>query len=234
MGINTAIILAGGLGTRLQSAVPDVPKCMAPVNGRPFIDYVVDYLRKQGTSQFVFAIGYKAASIQAHLKTNGLQHVQFSIEEKLLGTGGAVKQAATLVQDQNVLVVNGDTLFTANIEQAFTLHHQSFAECTLALKPMKNFDRFGTVLLDESHCVTGFQEKQPTVSGFINGGVYILNLNKWLQHPWPEAFSFENDYLQQHYPKSKIMGNVQDEYFIDIGIPEDYRRAQTEFESLAL
>lgn len=228
MGIATAIILAGGLGTRLQSAVPDVPKCMAPVNGRPFIDYIIDYLRQQNITQIVFAVGYKAEGIRSHLQNSGLPNLQFFFEEKLLGTGGAIKKAAMLVQDEDVLVVNGDTLFAVNLQEMYELHKQTAAECTLALKPMSNFDRFGTVLVDENQRVIGFQEKQAAAAGFINGGVYLLNLKKWRRYSWPEAFSFENDYLQAKYHSAKMMGIVQDEYFIDIGIPEDYQRAQME------
>jgi D-glycero-alpha-D-manno-heptose 1-phosphate guanylyltransferase len=232
MKLNTAIILAGGLGTRLQSVVRDLPKCMAPVNGRPFIDYVIKHLQKQGITHFVFALGVKAQAVQSYLMQMGLPNMQFSIEEQPFGTGGAVKKAIAYTTGDNVLIVNGDTLFTINTQPAFELHTQLNAECTLVLKPMTNFNRFGTVLLNQNQRVLGFQEKQPTAAGLTNGGMYILQVKKWMQHVWPVAFSFETDYLQQFYPVSNMIGQVQDAYFIDIGIPDDFLRAQTELRDL--
>ncbi len=229
MKIKSAIILAGGMGTRLQATVPDLPKCMAPVNGIPFIDYVIEYLLNQDINDFVFALGYKADIIIEHLNARWPKiNSQFSMEETPLGTGGAIKKALGFSKNKTEVIVNGDTLFKANLEEAANLHYKVEAECTLLLKPMKNFDRFGTVLLDEDRRVKGFREKQPAIEGLINGGVYILNTEQWNKHDWPEVFSFENDYLQKKYASHKIYGYVQDDYFIDIGIPEDYRRAQVE------
>jgi D-glycero-alpha-D-manno-heptose 1-phosphate guanylyltransferase len=108
------------------------------------------------------------------------------------------------------------------------------AECTILLKPMKDFDRYGVVELTEDNLVKNFREKQVYESGNINGGVYILNKNKFLDEEFPSKFSFEKDYLEKFYTQRRIYGLVQDEYFIDIGIPEDYNKAQSELASVPL
>lgn len=227
--IKEAIILAGGLGTRLRSVVSDLPKCMAPVAGKPFLHYVIDHLQKQGVNKFIFSIGYKSESIIEYLKDQySTLNIQYAIENTPLGTGGAIKLACKKTTEKNVLVLNGDTLFKIDVNVLSTLHAQWKADCTLCLKPMKNFDRYGLVELDDENIVLSFKEKQFYEAGFINGGVYALHASSFLRESLPEIFSFEKDYLEKFYIKRKIAGIVQDEYFIDIGIPEDYERAQRE------
>ncbi|MFZ1263349.1 MAG: HAD-IIIA family hydrolase [Chitinophagaceae bacterium] len=227
--IKEAIILAGGLGTRLKEAVPDLPKCMAPVAGRPFLFYVINYLRSQGIEKFVFSLGYKHEIIDAYLKeqfsTLAYQQV---IEPEPLGTGGAIQLACSKTTEENVVVANGDTLFTVDLHKAALFHNHNYAECTLLLKPMKNFDRYGVVVLGEDQLVKSFKEKQFYGEGTINGGLYLLNVNKFLDEEFPAKFSFEKNYLESFYEKRRIYGIVEDRYFIDIGIPEDYNRANKE------
>ncbi len=228
--IKEAIILAGGLGTRLRDAVPDLPKCMAPVAGSPFLFYVINYFRMQGVEKFVFSLGYMHEVIEEYLDSqfSKLQY-QCSIEKEPMGTGGAIQLACGLASDKDVLIANGDTLFKATVPGLFSFHQEKNADCTLALKPMKNFDRYGVVELDKESAVKNFREKQFYESGYINGGVYILNRENFLGLPWPEKFSFEKDYLEKKI--GKVYGLAQDAYFIDIGIPEDYNRAQEELKA---
>ncbi|MFT3946728.1 MAG: nucleotidyltransferase family protein [Agriterribacter sp.] len=227
--VTEAIILAGGLGTRLRSAVPDLPKCMAPVNGKPFVAYVIESLRRQGIGHFVFALGYKSEAFDNFLNTVlHKNEYTISLEDEPLGTGGAVRLACNVSFGENVLVTNGDTLFKADIQQVAAFHKSKFAECTLSLKPMENFDRYGAVELDAEDRVKDFKEKQYFAEGLINGGVYLLNVNVFQKKPFSEKFSFEKDYLEKYYPEGNIYGIAQDAYFIDIGIPEDYERAQYE------
>ncbi|MBI3717911.1 MAG: HAD-IIIA family hydrolase [Sphingobacteriales bacterium] len=229
MPIKEAIILAGGLGTRLRSVVSDLPKCMAPVAGKPFLHYVIEQLTKQGIDKFIFAIGYKSKAIEEWLKKEfSTLHYQLSIEEEPLGTGGAIKQACEKATEKNVLIVNGDTLFNINAEELSTAHTANNADCTLALKPMKNFDRYGVVELNENNNISSFKEKQFYESGLINGGVYVLNVESFLKETLPIKFSFEKDYLETYFSKRKFYGVIQSQYFIDIGIPEDYEKSQTE------
>lgn len=227
--ITQAIILAGGLGTRLRSAVPDLPKCMAPVNGKPFIAYVITELQQQGIDSFIFSLGYKSEAIVNFISTH-FSNINFklSVEEEPLGTGGAIKLACKKATQQNIIVTNGDTLFKVNITALSTLHETENAVCTLALKPMKNFERYGVVEIDETNRISSFKEKQFYKTGLINGGVYALSVNDMLQTNLPEKFSFEKDYLENFYQTKNMKGFIQDDYFIDIGIPNDYLKAQVE------
>lgn len=228
--IREAIILAGGLGTRLRSAVPDLPKCMAPVNNKPFLAYIINYLQSQGISHFIFSVGYKSEVITAFLQKDfsSLLYI-ISAEEEPLGTGGAVKKALAAAKDDRVLIVNGDTLFKVDISLLANTDASGEACCTLALKPMTNFDRYGVVEMNEFGIIKTFKEKQFYKNGLINGGIYVINKNQFLAENLPEKFSFETDYLQKFYISRKMYGSIQDKYFIDIGIPEDYARANADF-----
>lgn len=227
--ITSAIILAGGLGTRLRSAVPDLPKCMAPVSGKPFIAYVIDHFRRQQITHFIFALGYKSEAFQDFLKqTLPDSHYQLSVEDEPLGTGGAIRQACDLLSEENALVANGDTLFRIQAGELASFHLAHDADCSLSLKPMRRFDRYGVVELNDDGSIGDFKEKQYYDQGYINGGVYALNAARFIQEDLPVRFSFEKDYLEKFYTARRMYGVVQNEYFIDIGIPEDYERAQHE------
>ena len=231
--LKEAIILAGGLGTRLRSEVPDLPKCMAPVGGRPFIGYLTEHFRRAGIERFVFALGYKSAAFDEFFRSyfpDGGYAV--SVEERPLGTGGAIRRACTIAEERTVLILNGDTFFDIGVGELAGAHGAHGADCTICLRPMKDFDRFGVVELDAGHRVRGFREKRFTLEGLINGGVYALDREKFLREPLPEVFSFEKDYLERSLESRRIYGLVQDGYFIDIGIPEDYRRVQNEIKRL--
>ncbi len=232
MAICEAIILAGGLGTRLQDAVPDVPKCMAPVNGKPFLSYLINHLQLQGITYFIFALGHKGEMIEEFLKNEYPSlFYKTSVEEEPLGTGGAIKKALKITKEKSVLIANGDTLYKIDVPLLTGFHTLSGSNCTLSLKPMKNFDRYGLVEVDEDNVIKSFKEKQCYESGCINGGMYALHRNKFLDEDLPEKFSFEKDYLEVYYNKRRMFGLMQDEYFIDIGIPADYERAQEELKS---
>jgi D-glycero-alpha-D-manno-heptose 1-phosphate guanylyltransferase len=227
--IKEAIVLAGGLGTRLRSVVPDLPKCMAPVAGKPFLAHLVHYYKSQGISNFIFSLGYKHEKILSFLENESrLESYDYVVEQEPLGTGGAIKLACSKAKDKDVLVLNGDTFFRVDLESLSKFHETIAADCTLALKPMQDFDRYGAVELNLDGLVTAFLEKQKFEKGLINGGVYALNAKKFINESLPEKFSFEKDYLEKMVGERKITGSVQDEYFIDIGIPEDFERAQTE------
>ncbi len=229
-----AIILAGGLGTRLRSVVSALPKCMAPVAGKPFLYFVMEYLLSQGVDQYIFAIGYKSNMIIDYINDQyPLLSKQFSIEEEPLGTGGAIKLACSLTTEKNVLVLNGDTLFKVDINALSLFHNNTGADCTLALKPMQNFDRYGVVALNNNASIADFKEKKYYESGLINGGVYTLQVPAFLSEDLPQKFSFEKDYLETFVSKRKMYGIVQYAYFIDIGIPEDFERAQVELDELS-
>lgn len=227
--IKEAIILAGGLGTRLRSVVSELPKCMAPVAGKPFLHFVIEQLKRQGINRFIFSLGYKHELIEEWLNAQySMLNIQCSIEDEPLGTGGAVKLACSQATGKNILILNGDTFFNIDLELLSVFHETMNADCTLSLKPMQDFDRYGVVEINHDHNITSFREKSHYAEGFINGGIYALNREKFLQEDLPQKFSFEKDYLEQYFTRRKMVGLVQDEYFIDIGIPEDYERAQKE------
>lgn len=227
--MNEVIILAGGLGTRLRSVVADVPKCMASVNGKPFIAHVIDYFETQNIERFIFSLGYKHEEISKYLSLHYPRlKAEFVIEKEPLGTGGAIKLSCSKAYGENVIVTNGDTLFKASVEHLYSFHLDKDADCTLSLKPMHNFDRYGVVELNKDSSIKNFREKQFYKEGLINGGLYALNVDRFLQEDLPQKFSFEKDYLEALFDKRKMFGVIQDEYFIDIGIPADYERAQKE------
>jgi D-glycero-alpha-D-manno-heptose 1-phosphate guanylyltransferase len=229
--IKEAIILAGGLGTRLKEAVPELPKCMAPVAGHPFLYYIIRYFQSQGIERFIFSLGHKYEVVEHYLHTHfpSLDY-KCVVETMPLKTGGAIKLSLSVAEDDHVLVVNGDTLFKVKVNELEAIHIRDNAECTLALKPMKRFDRYGAVSIAEDGRIKSFEEKKYVESGNINGGVYLLNKKQFLDHAWPEAFSFEADYLHAFSSSKKFYGVIQDGYFIDIGIPEDFARAQHELQ----
>ena len=225
----TCIILAGGLGTRLRSAVPDLPKCMAPVAGKPFLQHVIDYSVKNGVTHFIFSLGYMHEVIETFV-SNSYPHLSFDfvVEQEPLGTGGGISLAMQQSKTRDVIILNGDTLFSVHLPTLMEFHLQHLASCTLALKPMKDFDRYGVVEIDEQQHIKAFQEKKQYAFGLINGGVYVVNKDAFFSIPFPEKFSFEKDYLEKYYLSEPMFGMIEDVYFIDIGIPEDFEKANRE------
>jgi len=229
MVINEAIVLAGGLGTRLKEAVPDLPKCMAPINGHPFLYYLINHLQSEGITNFVFALGNKSEVITQYLEEQfPALPFKVSLETKPLGTGGAIKLACEKVIEKSALVVNGDTLFKIHVEELINFHTLTGAHCTLSLKCMEKFDRYGVVDVADDNTISSFKEKAYYDFGLINAGVYALQVHKFLEEDFPERFSFEKDYLEALYDKRIMFGIEQEGYFIDIGIPEDYEKAKAD------
>ena len=230
MNLKEAIILAGGMGTRLKSVVKEVPKPMAPINGRPFLEYLLDHLIKNGIERVIFSVGFKSNIIADHFgdcyKDCDLVYVY---EDEPLGTGGAIKEAMKSVNSEHVLVTNGDSLFITDIQGQFVFHQNRDADVTLGLKNMKDFDRYGTVLSDDDSRIHSFREKEPVIEGLINGGVYIFKVETFNSIDFPTKFSVENDYFQSFTQAHKFFGYQSDGYFLDIGIPEDFAKAQEEF-----
>ena len=233
--IKTAIILAGGLGTRLRSAVADLPKCMAPVNGIPFLNFIITYLKDEGIENFIFSLGYKSEAVINFVDLNypELQKM-YVVEDKQLGTGGAIKEACKWVTEKNVIVVNGDTLFNISLNNLSALHNEHNADCSIALKHMENFDRYGVVEIDDRYQIKAFKEKQFCTKGSINGGVYALAISSIVDEAFPEVFSFEKEYLEKNTSIKNLYGIVNNGYFIDIGIPEDYQRFQDDYHNISI
>ncbi len=230
-----AIVLAGGLGTRLQSVVSDVPKCMAPVEGIPFIHFIISWLKNEGVKSFILSLGYKSEIVIEYITKNFADtEIEFVIEDHPLGTGGAIKLACGKATTEDVVIVNGDTLFNINIERLVEFHQSNSADFTCALKQMYNFSRYGSVEIDDQFVVKAFNEKKLCERGFINGGIYVLKTAAMQDGFLPQEFSFEKDFLEKQTPVQKFIGLPCDNYFIDIGIPDDYSRFQNDYHLLSL
>ena len=230
-----AIILAGGLGTRLRSVISDLPKPMAPVAGQPFLHYIFLYLQKQGITDVVLSVGYKSEVIKEFFgdKYAGI-NIRYAVENEPLGTGGGIRQAMSLI-DSDAYVLNGDTFFDVDLTDLYEFYTMRSSDIALALKRMHHFDRYGTVEIGNQDRVLQFQEKRYKAEGLINGGVYVINKDLFKKAEaiegtiLPHRFSFEKDILEKHILPLHYQGKEFGGYFIDIGIPEDYDRAQTDF-----
>jgi D-glycero-alpha-D-manno-heptose 1-phosphate guanylyltransferase len=226
------IILAGGLGTRLQSVVKDVPKCMAEVAGKPFLYHLFNYARKEAFGHVILSLGYKADVVLEWLENKTFPfQISYVKEEEPLGTGGAIKLAFRQVCGESAYVINGDTFFDINTDVFSDFHSGKNASISLALKPMSDFDRYGSVELNDKERVIRFNEKQYRHKGLINGGVYLINKDIFLSFDLPEKFSFEKDIMEAHLHDIGIYGRDFDNYFIDIGIPSDFEKANIDFSS---
>ena len=227
-----AIILAGGLGTRLRERVEDLPKPMAPVAGRPFLEFLLERLPIKDISAITLSVGYKWESIRQYFgeSFNGIP-LQYAVETEPLGTGGAIVHALANHDDSPVIVLNGDTLLDLDLRAFIQWYQAKPVPVAMVVRPVPDVTRYGSLTITEG-VVTAFHEKGQTGSGLINAGIYCLQPTIFTARPDGERFSFENDILQKRNNDLKIKAWLSTDYFIDIGIPEDYDRAQIELPTL--
>lgn len=216
------IILAGGMGIRLRNVVSDIPKPMAPVGGKPFLEYVIVMLAAQGLREIVLSVGYKKEVIQSHFEDGSHWKVKivYSEEHVPLGTGGALREALEIAGQRDCLVLNGDTFNKLNFQNMIDFHNSKKALMTVGLMLKKNAGRYGSVNIDASGKVIGFLEKNLHGNGYINRGAYVAS-RAVLAHMPPGRFSLENDL----FPKLTglgFFGFVAHDFFIDMGIPSTY------------
>lgn len=223
-----AVILSGGFGTRLAHVVKDVPKPMAPIKNKPFLEYIVTTLKKQGFDSFVFLTGYKAKIIEEHFKD--LDNTIFIQEEKALGTGGAILNAYQYLEE-DFFVINGDTFF--DIDYSLLKEFGIDKPFSIALRYTNNVERYGLVDIDDNFKINSFIEKgdlpKNKIDGFINGGVYYINksvLYSFYENFNNDFLSLENDVFPILLKENKLYGLPLGGCFIDIGIPNDYYLAQ--------
>jgi D-glycero-alpha-D-manno-heptose 1-phosphate guanylyltransferase len=223
-----AVILAGGFGTRLKGFVDDIPKPMAMIRDKPFLTYLFEQLCTYKCKRVILAVGYKHEAIIDYFgnyyKTIDIEYV---VENKPLGTGGAILNAAKLISSQKYFVLNGDSYFNIDLADIERKSIQSGSPLTIALKRMKNFDRYGTVLTYGNRIVS-FREKEHCNDGLINGGIYVMEKEWYESHAPGKVFSFEKDILERFILENEITAHEYDGYFIDIGVPEDLVRASKE------
>ena len=223
-----AIILAGGLGTRLRELVPGIPKPLAPIRSRPFLEYLLDYLIAGGISGVILSIGYGGDAIRRHFQARYCSlPIRYSAETEPLGTGGAIRLALRAAETDPVCVINGDTLVQVDFRRLEDDHRRAGALMTMAVKYMRDTARYGRVRV-EAGLVQSFEEGKPETGGYINAGVYVIPRTLFDGCDLPEAFSFERDFLEKQVNRLRPMACVVEGLFIDIGVPEDYERAQTE------
>ncbi len=217
-----AFILAGGKGTRLQSVISDIPKPMAPVAGKPFLEYLVVQLVGWGIPDIVLSVGHKKESILAYFQDGSRWNarISYAIEELPLGTGGALREALQGMQDETVLAMNGDSFFNCSLADLMRFHAGKKALATLALRPVADASRYGRVAVNEHNLVTEFREKQQGTTGLINAGIYVIN-RSILPFLAQGPVSFEKEVLPNVIGYG-LYGLALDGFFIDIGIPEDY------------
>ena len=236
MKTTEAIILAGGFGTRLKHIVNELPKPMAPINGIPFLSYLLKKLSNAGFQHVVLSTGYLHEKIESFYQDSfcGMK-ISYARETEPLGTGGAIRFALEKTTGDDILILNGDTLFDIDFENFDTFFQTKGAQLAVALRHEKEVARYGSVTINTAEKILAFTEKsKANGAGLINGGIYLLKRN-WLQNMLlPQTFSFEKEVLEKLYTETDFYGLPCDAYFIDIGIPEDYARAQHEFPTLSL
>ena len=214
-----AIILAGGFGTRLKHVISDVPKPMAPIGDKPFLEYIFEDLNKKGITHVILAVGYMKEKIEEYFKNQYKSiEISYSEEDVPLGTGGAIKKALFQCKEENIFIINGDTFYNVDLEGMEKFHIENKSSLTIAVKEMKNFDRYGSLVIENIKIIK-FEEKRPMGKGKINGGIYLIKRSIF-QGLEQESFSFEKEILENE--KIEKYAYESNEYFIDIGIPEDY------------
>jgi len=221
------IILAGGKGSRIKHILPNLPKCLAPVNGQAFLHYQINYLAKSGIDHFIFSFGYLSDQVIAFLDNQFPElNKTILVEEEALGTGGAIKSAMDAVKGSQVFITNGDTYFPADLAAMETLFQSKCADLVLASTKIENPDRFGSLEFDGDFRITHFHEKKPLASAYINAGFYLLSKQAALSASHKTIFSFETEILEKKIRDWRMYVAPMDKLFIDIGIPEDYALSQ--------
>lgn len=229
-GYVEAVVLAGGLGTRLRSRVEQGPKAMAGISGRPFLEIILEQLEVAGFDHVVLAVGYERGVIIRHFgETFGGISLSYSEEVTPLGTGGAIKKALNLCKNINAFVLNGDTYAAINFQEMMSVHANNGNSLTLSVTAVPDVTRYGGVHVQDGRAIR-FREKgtADAVEGWINAGIYCMNT----QFPWGpndhEVFSFEQDFLSEYVERYHPHVCILQGKFIDIGTPEDFDRAQSE------
>jgi D-glycero-alpha-D-manno-heptose 1-phosphate guanylyltransferase len=225
------MILVGGRGTRLAKVISDVPKPMAQVSGRPFLEYLLDYCLKQGLDDFIFSLGYKGEIIKNHFGNKYKNaKIEYAIENEPLGTGGAILNAMEkLSAKQTFLVLNGDTLVKFNLNKFYQHHLSRAAKLSVLLKRMPDCSRYGEAVI-KNDTIIKFNYPGFAHVGLVNAGVYLIEPDLFINYDMPKKFSFESDFLYPYVDKVKPNAFVVDKYFIDIGVPEDYARFCDEYD----
>ncbi|MBL6945205.1 MAG: NTP transferase domain-containing protein [Rhodospirillales bacterium] len=217
-----AYILAGGRGSRLKTAT-SIPKVIAPVNGRPFIHFLLDMLENAGVEEAVVCTGFAAQEVEAAVNSwNGSVRIEFSREKKPLGTGGAIKNALRDAPSKTMLILNGDSIADVDLTAFLTWHRDRESPCSILLSQIDDVSRYGNVILDDHDRIISFSEKKGEGSGLVNAGIYLLESVYFNNNsPDEDVFSFEVDFIAVQKANT-LTGCAMAKCFIDIGIPSTY------------
>lgn len=221
-----AIILAGGKGTRLSALYPAIPKALVPIAGKPFLQWQLEWLRQQGAAAVHLATGYRGDQIQAWLKSHSQPDmaVTHSREPVPLGTAGGLKFAESFIQEDPVAVVNGDTLLpNANTQTIMENHRRTGAELTMAVVAIPSPGRYGTVIFKPAGQITDFLEKAKRTSGYVNGGVYVVNRSVLAMIPAGQVLSLETDIFPRLAAAGGLFAAQADPPLLDMGTPDGLR-----------
>ena len=230
-----AIVLAGGQGTRLRAIVRDLPKPMADIAGLPFLWWLMTRLKQQGVGRVILSVGYKSETIQDYFGTAfGGMEISYAVEKEPLGTGGAMKYALEKAKESKVIVLNGDSYADVSLQGLLSRFDSASTNLAVAVTYLSDSARYGSLVIDkETNTITGFSEKQGPATGCINAGVYCLRRDIFVKYSTPAKFSFERDFLPKQLGLIRPLALHSVRAFIDIGVPEDYRIAQTLIPALA-
>lgn len=227
-----AIVLAGGLGTRLASRLNGVPKPMAPVAGRPFLEFLLTQLDRAGCTRALLSVGHLHSVIESHFGNSFLGlRLDYIVEDVPLGTGGAIRKALPMASEKSVLVLNGDTFLKADYGAMMRFHAVEAPALSIAVTYQADVARYGGVTVKDGRIIS-FQEKGEHSPGLINAGAYVLDRNIEWPKTLAEKFSFETDFLVPEINRLAPTAFEVNGFFLDIGVPEDLDRAQTQLAGL--
>lgn len=219
------VILCGGKGTRLKSVISDRPKPMAEIANKPFLDIIIDYVSSYGLRRFILCVGYMKEKIKEYYAPRGDSlEIVFAEEKILLGTGGAIKNAETLIKSNPFLVMNGDSFCPLNMIDFLNFHMVKKSELTVALSKIEGNGDYGVVMIDGQNRITAFNEKKSVKNAFINTGIYIFNRSIFSIIPSNTVYSLEYN-LFPNFTSREFYGYITENEFIDIGTSERFKKA---------
>ena len=226
-----AIVLAGGFGTRLREVVSDLPKPMAAIAGRPFLEILLSTLARKGFTRVVLSLGFMAEKIIAHFgESYAGMHLVYEVESRPLGTGGAIRAALTRCLSDHIFIFNGDTYLDLEVDELESLwqarHHP-----VIVVRKVPDTARFGRVEMSDGR-INAFLEKGVSGAGLINAGCYVLPKGALDDFALGQPFSLETEFFIKYLQRIRFDGFVTHGQFIDIGVPDDYVLAQTALSGL--
>jgi D-glycero-alpha-D-manno-heptose 1-phosphate guanylyltransferase len=225
-----AIVLAGGRGTRLASVIEGIPKVLAPVGDRPFLELLLQRLRQKGMRRVILSVGYLGSSIRDRFGDEFDElELAYSVEEEPLGTGGAVFKALEMALTDSVFVMNGDTFVDVEYADMLARHVDVGVTASIAVAQVPDCTRYGRVFIERDR-VAGYTEKGYAGPGLISVGTYVMNRDVFATYDLPAVFSLETDFFVPYIKQLRPLAFLTSGYFIDIGIPDDLMRAQTELQ----